>query len=464
MPFEPPIVGVLIVLLALALGLALRAHRRWHDAQTHLAALHSLTSDAVLLVSPHLTIQWCNRQGGSLFGRPPEELVGLPIYTLLPDLHLHAQPLAAVRFPRADLLLATTDHRLTEAIAADGYTIPVSLSIRTIPTGSACGYVIGLRDETRRSYDAASLQRYADQLLVTKETLERHNAHLEESIALRTAELVEAKEAAEAANDAKSTFLANMSHELRTPLHGILSFSRFGKRRIDHVPSDKLRYYFETIETCGTTLLHLVDQLLDLAKMESGRMTFDLQTWQFVDIAREVAGELAALAEERQVTLRFENLAPQAIAYADRTRIAQVWHNLLGNALRVSPPGGTVVVQISSTDQSLRGTVIDSGPGIPDDELEHIFGTFAQSSRTSTGAGGTGLGLSICREILTAHEGRIWAENLSPHGAALTFELPLPPQVLSYDALAQPRRRETVATYDESRQLACSTSLAPLGG
>jgi signal transduction histidine kinase len=108
----------------------------------------------------------------------------------------------------------------------------------------------------------------------------------------------------------------------------------------------------------------------------------------------------------------------------DPDKFAQIVRNVLANALKVSPRGATIEVDMTSSQEQVRIRIVDLGPGIPADELERVFEKFVQSSRTNTGAGGTGLGLAICREIVALHNGRIWAENVEPHGAAICFELP----------------------------------------
>jgi signal transduction histidine kinase len=268
------------------------------------------------------------------------------------------------------------------------------------------------------------LERYAAQLVLAKSTLEKQNAILESAVQSRTMEFVEAKEAAEFANNAKSEFLANMSHELRTPLHGILSFARFGRKKLNVSTPEKLLQYFANIETCSNTLLHLVNQLLDLAKLESGTIQLETVHGDLQLLLRSVTAEFNAYAEERGVTIKIYPHDGCTDARLDEKRIAQVIRNILSNALKMSPSGGTVAAWVLASDDDVGIQITDEGPGIPPDELESVFEKFVQSSRTKTGAGGTGLGLAICRETIALHGGRIWAENLEPQGAAISFHIP----------------------------------------
>jgi len=241
----------------------------------------------------------------------------------------------------------------------------------------------------------------------------------------RTIELQEAKKMAEAANNAKSTFLSNISHDLRTPMHGILSFASFGIKKHATANPDKILDYFQKIRRSGETLLTLLNDLLDLAKLESGKITYKFRPANLnslIDIVRE---EYNSLALEHNLTIRCEHLEANKKITLDADKIRQVLHNLLNNAIKFSPEGGTIDVISFKKADSIVVSIRDQGAGIPGNELESIFDKFVQSSKNKTGADGTGLGLPICREIIAAHKGRIWAENNPDIGANLSFEIPL---------------------------------------
>jgi signal transduction histidine kinase len=252
-----------------------------------------------------------------------------------------------------------------------------------------------------------------------------HLARLVREFFAQRRSLIEARESAEKAAVAKQEFLASISHELRTPMHGVLSYARFGSGEAMNAERAELLEYFQQIDRSGTSLLALLDELLDLAKFESGRMRLEFAEADLVAIARDVAHEFATLYEERAITLTLafsEDLPPIVL---DHARVRQVLRNLLSNAAKFTPKGGDVRASAERSGTVVRVAVEDSGRGIPSGELELVFGKFAQSSTNRPNTGGSGLGLALCREVVDAHEGRIWAESRVPSGTRIVFELPV---------------------------------------
>jgi len=254
------------------------------------------------------------------------------------------------------------------------------------------------------------------------ELLHAHEV-LEDRVDLRTAELKVAKELAEEASLAKSEFLANISHELRTPMHAILSFASFGLKRANSTP-EQIADFFTKIHLAGGRLLVLLNDLLDLSKLEAGKMEMSVGPTDLDRVLHSVVDEFRSLLSERDIEIRLEGSIGQWVE-ADGMRIMQVLRNLLGNAVKFSTPGAEITVTAGVRDGRAHLVVEDQGVGVPDDEVETVFDKFVQSKKTKTGAGGTGLGLSICREIVGAHHGRVWAQPGRAVGAAFHVELPV---------------------------------------
>lgn len=246
-------------------------------------------------------------------------------------------------------------------------------------------------------------------------------------------EIVRAREAAEKANRFKSEFLANMSHELRTPMHGILSFSEMGIEKYDQGDPEKLLRYFSRIYESGERLLAMLNDLLDLSKLEAGRMEFSMEENDLLAVVETVAQELQGVIEARASSIRIAHEDAQCRAAFDVYKIMQVVRNMFSNALKFSPEGGAIEVSITGAwlvdgsgkrQEAVTVSVRDHGVGVPEDELEAVFDKFVQSSKTRSDSGGTGLGLAICREIIQAHHGEIAMSNHPEGGAVIHFSIP----------------------------------------
>jgi signal transduction histidine kinase len=229
---------------------------------------------------------------------------------------------------------------------------------------------------------------------------------------------------AESANKMKSDFLANMSHELRTPMHAILSYAKFGHSKFDTTEAEKLREYFKIISDTGDNLLELLNDLLDISKLEEGKMTYEFKTHSLILLINEVVVRFKARLHEKGVNIKITSDKTNKIIL-DKEKMKQVLTNLLSNAVKFTARNSTIGIDIVSDEEHCTLGIADNGVGIPKDEIEEIFSKFYQSTKTANGAGGTGLGLAISKDIVLAHKGKIWAENRESGGSIFKIRIPL---------------------------------------
>jgi signal transduction histidine kinase len=291
----------------------------------------------------------------------------------------------------------------------DGTVFPAELTANEMRLDGRHYFVGAIRDITARKRDITA-RKEAEKRLHTEEM---------------------ARQSAEEANRLKSEFLNNMSHELRTPLHAILGFSQLGAGHLSDLSLQKLGMYFAQINQAGQRLLLLVNDLLDLSKLEAGMMSFELKQCDLGRVLDQVKSEIAVLLPSKHLKLTVQQETVDLGGWFDHDLILRVLVNLLSNAVKFSPEHGEIVIFIrngkikSGTGQSvpaLEVEVCDQGAGITLGDEEAIFDKFVQSGKQRAGQG-TGLGLAICREIITRHQGKIWACNRQTGGAALSFTL-----------------------------------------
>lgn len=227
----------------------------------------------------------------------------------------------------------------------------------------------------------------------------------------------------------KTSFLANMSHELRTPLNSVLGFTDIMIEGLDGPLTEQMETDLKVIRKNGRHLLNLINDVLDMAKIEAGRMNLAPEFFNLTEVLHEVKDILEPLAHEKSLELLFETDVPEDLnLVADRMRLRQVLLNLVGNAIKFTEKG-SVVVRATKEDGSLMLAVQDTGIGIPADKTETIFEAFSQVDPSPTRkVGGTGLGLPISRQLIELHEGRLWVESSGKPGEGSTFHIELPMQ------------------------------------
>jgi len=227
------------------------------------------------------------------------------------------------------------------------------------------------------------------------------------------------------ANHAKSDFLASMSHELRTPLNAILGFNEMILGEIYGEVPEGLKVPLTDIQSSGKHLLGLINNVLDLAKIEAGHMELNLEDYIVLDTVLSVTTVLRPLALQKGLDLVAAVGDDIAVARGDGGRIRQCLLNLTGNALKFTQQG-RIEIGVDQRGDLLHFRVADTGAGIPADRLETVFSAFRQGDPTiASRFGGTGLGLSITKKFVEMHGGRIWVESELGKGATFSFTIPL---------------------------------------
>jgi len=280
---------------------------------------------------------------------------------------------------------------------------------------------------------AQSFNQMAQQLRESFAALEQTNSELENRVEERTSELKEAKVAADTANRAKSEFLANMSHELRTPLNGILGYAQIMER--DKSTTPKQKDAIQVIHQCGSHLLTLINDILDISKIEASKMELDSSTFNFPFFLIGVVEICRIRAEQKEITFNYQvlNQLPNAVN-GDEKRLRQVLINLLGNAIKFTEKGGVifkvgVIGKGEDSDPSpltkIRFYIEDTGVGMAPEQLEKIFLPFEQVGNSQQKAEGTGLGLAIAQKIVQMMGGEIKVESILGKGSIFSLDLEL---------------------------------------
>jgi len=336
--------------------------------------------------------------------------------------------------PKLDWLIITT-------ISEAQFMQPINANIRTtiLITLLAIGIAIGIGILTARWIKrtdevgglAHSFNDMVSQLQETFQTLEKR-------VKERTAELAKAKEKAEVANQAKSTFLANMSHELRSPLNAILGFTRI-MIRSQTLPQEHIEN-LNIISRSGEHLLTLINQVLDLSKIEAGHMSLNEKNVDLYRLLDEVIDMFQLKADDKHLQLLFERQAsvPQYVR-TDEVKLRQVLINLLNNALKFTNEG-TIYVRIKPVEtDKLMFEVEDTGPGIAQAELDNLFKAFVQTKTGQQTQEGTGLGLAISRQFVQYMGGDIQVESEEGRGTIFKFDIRI--KLIEANEVAEPDKR-----------------------
>lgn len=268
-------------------------------------------------------------------------------------------------------------------------------------------------------------------LKASEEALQKFNDELEQLVAARTTELEQAKEEAEQANHVKSAFLASMSHELRTPLNAIINFTRFVVKGAQGPINEEQEETLNEVINSSRHLLSLINDVLDMSKIESGSLTLFIE--ENVDVRpllETVVSTGKSLIGSKPVTLETEFDADLPLIRADRQRVLQILLNVMSNACKFTE-AGQITLSAYHNNRSMTFAITDSGPGIKQEDQPAVFEAFKQTETGLRQGGGTGLGLPISRSLAEAHSGKLWFESTVGEGTTFYLSLPIKSDDLS---------------------------------
>ena len=271
---------------------------------------------------------------------------------------------------------------------------------------------------------AEEFNRMASQLEESYSSLEQKVQERTQELATALSELDEKSRELEAASRHKSEFLANMSHELRTPLNAILGFSQVLRERLFGEVNQKQAEYLDDILTSANHLLALINDILDLSKVEAGQVELDVAPFSLREALERGVVMVRERATKDGVQVAIRALPDADVVTGDERRIRQVIFNLLSNAVKFTPAGGAVDVSAARLNGEVRVSVADTGPGIAVEDYERIFEEFQQTEAGVEQREGTGLGLALSKQLVELHGGRIWVDSKLGHGSTFVFTLP----------------------------------------
>lgn len=367
--------------------------------------------DAILEVNQEGQIMLLNEAAERMFGYSRGELLGLNVESLVP---------ASMRGGHAQHRASYARHPNTRPMGTglelqgqrkDGSLFPVEISLSPNWIEGSLHVIASVRDITERKSVQDRLrtlrEQYTAELTAKNDQLEARNLEVER------------------ANSQKTEFLASMSHELRTPLHTIIGFSELLTEQLEGPLTEKQQRFVGHILQDARHLLELINEVLDISKIESGRLELKRESFDFSQIVEEVLGGIRHQAEAKNIALENKNSFHDSL-YADRLRVKEILYNLLNNAVKFTPEGGRVWLESFGEGDTLHVSVCDTGIGIPAKEYPSIFEKFYQVGDTTGGVReGTGLGLPITKHLVELHGGAISVESRPGKGSKFILTLPL---------------------------------------
>jgi PAS domain S-box-containing protein len=386
-----------------------------HSTQTlqveqRLRELLEAAPDAILQLDRDGRIILLNQMAEKMFGYPREELLGQPVEILVPQESRANHKSHRHQYASHPTTRTMGTGLVLEAVRKDSVRFPVEISLS--PAISDVGFhaTAIVRDITER-------KQAEDRLRAVQENYTRDLAAHNEELALRNLQV-------ERANRLKTEFLASMSHELRTPLHTVIGFSELLGEELQGPLNDKQKRFVHHIHRDSLHLLELINDILDLSKIEAGKIELRPEPLDLAALVEEALSSIRSLGQAKSLAIE-THIASMSPVQADPLRIKQILVNLLSNAVKFTPAGGRIDIEAGPVEDFVEISVADTGVGIPQHEHEAIFDMFHQAGATTKGVReGTGLGLAITRRLVEQHGGRITVSSEPGKGSRFTFTIP----------------------------------------
>ena len=373
------------------------------DAERRLGELLESAPDAILELDKDGRIVLLNRMAEQLFGYSREEMLGLTVEALVPEAARGTHQRHRAQYLSHPVTRPMGSGLKLEARRRDGSLFPVEISLSSVKSETGFRVTTIIRDISERRQMESRL----------RATEEKYIRELE----LRNRE-------AERANQLKTEFLGNMSHELRSPLHTVIGFAQLLAEEKEGPLNEKQKRFLSHIQNDSLHLLDLINDLLDLSKIEAGRLELRYEVFPVDAVIAEAIASVQPRATAKALYIETDVSISTPVC-ADRLRFKQILHNLLTNAIKFTPEGGRVRVQAEGRDHLAEISVSDTGIGIPEDQQQAVFDKFYQvRAGIQGGSEGTGLGLAITKRLVDQHGGSLRLKSEPGSGNCFTFTIP----------------------------------------
>lgn len=366
--------------------------------------------DGILEIDPDGHIVLVNAEAERIFGYDRSELLGNSIEVLVPEAFRSRHAEHRKGYERSPCTRPMGSGLDLNGRRKDSTVVPVDISLSPLMSDKGLHVTAVIRDITYR-------KKMEEQLRLTHE---RYTAELTE----KNRELQTRNREIERANRLKSEFLASMSHELRTPLHTIIGFSELLIEELEGSLNPKQKRFASYIHRDSKQLLNLINDILDLGRIESGRIELNCQHFDMAECIEEVVASVRPSAESKSLSLE-SVVKTTAPVFADRLRFKNILFNLLSNAVKFTPEHGRISLEVAFRDRDLLVLVSDNGIGIAEEEQKAIFDKFHQVGSTTRGVReGMGVGLAITKNLVEMHGGTLSVESELGRGSQFAFTLP----------------------------------------